>query len=258
MIIGHRHRFIFVKTRKTAGTSVELALSPFLEPGDLAMPLSPQEEKMRQVKAGVQVRRFYGFGRSGLPRELKTHSALSSTYDLLGRQVFDYKVISLCRNPWDKAVSHFFWSMRENGVKDLEFEAQRTAFIEFTRKKGPRRWYDRLSGRMPPKALDGNYRLYLIKGVPRLDFVVRYEFLQEDLVALADYLGLPEVPTLASFQAKTGLRPSKTRRWTEYYDDETRKLVEEHSRGEIELFGYDFEGKSVPFGPLLDCRLRRD
>lgn len=255
MIICHRYRFIFVKTRKTAGTSVELSLSPFLEPGDLAMPLAPDEEKMRLVKPGVRVQRMYGIGRSGMPRELKTHSSLACCFDLLDKRVRDYKVISLCRNPWDKAVSHFFWSMRGTSVKDLAFVDQRNAFIDFTNRKGPRRWYDKLLGRMPPKALDGNYRLYSVKGLPRIDFVLRYEFLSNDLAQLANYLGLPSVPELAKFKAKTGLRPKRTRHWTEYYDTQTRQLVAEHARGEVELFGYDFAGNQLPVGPRLDRKL---
>ena len=37
MIISHRHRFIFVKTRKTAGTSIERFLSAHLGPDDVIM-----------------------------------------------------------------------------------------------------------------------------------------------------------------------------------------------------------------------------
>lgn len=32
MLVSHRHRFIFVKTRKSAGSSVELAFEPFARP----------------------------------------------------------------------------------------------------------------------------------------------------------------------------------------------------------------------------------
>ena len=35
MIVSHRHRYIFVRTRKTAGTSVEIALSKFCGPDDV-------------------------------------------------------------------------------------------------------------------------------------------------------------------------------------------------------------------------------
>ena len=39
MMISHSRKFVFVKTKKTAGTSIECALAPFLEPGDLTSPL---------------------------------------------------------------------------------------------------------------------------------------------------------------------------------------------------------------------------
>ena len=45
MIISHSHKFVFVKTKKTAGTSIECALAPHLEPGDLASPLVEHEPK---------------------------------------------------------------------------------------------------------------------------------------------------------------------------------------------------------------------
>ena len=35
MIISHKHKFIFFKTRKTAGTSLQIALSEFCEDGDV-------------------------------------------------------------------------------------------------------------------------------------------------------------------------------------------------------------------------------
>jgi len=252
MIISHHHRFILVKTRKTAGSSVELALSPLLGAGDLVTPLRREEEAQRVAPAGLRIAEPLLLTRYGYPWRIKTHAPLWLAHDFIGRDAGGYRVVSLCRNPWDKAVSHFFWSCRDRDVKALDFDAQRRLFIDFTHRKGPRKWYDRLTGRMPPKALDGNYRLYLLEGRPRLDFVIRYEHLAADLEELGQWLGTGAAPTLEGVSAKTGLRPKAKRHWSDYYDTATRALVAEHSRGEIELFGYDFTGEATPRGPHLD------
>ncbi len=49
MIISHKHKFIFVKTRKTAGTSVEISLSRYCGAGDVLSPISLSDEPLRGV-----------------------------------------------------------------------------------------------------------------------------------------------------------------------------------------------------------------
>src|SRR4051794_33418847 len=43
VIVSHQHRFIFVKTRKTAGTSVEVALSEVAGDDAIVTPIEPAE-----------------------------------------------------------------------------------------------------------------------------------------------------------------------------------------------------------------------
>ena len=51
MIISHSRRFIFIKSTKTAGTSVEAALSNFCERDDVVTPLGDYRHN-RDARAG--------------------------------------------------------------------------------------------------------------------------------------------------------------------------------------------------------------
>jgi len=59
MIISHKHKFIFIKTRKTAGSSFELMLSTICGPDDVLTPLSPEEETIREQLSGGRARNYH-------------------------------------------------------------------------------------------------------------------------------------------------------------------------------------------------------
>jgi hypothetical protein len=57
VIVSHKHKFIFLKTNKAAGTSTEMALSRFCGPDDIITSFGPVEDKMRK-KMGSTGRRI--------------------------------------------------------------------------------------------------------------------------------------------------------------------------------------------------------
>ena len=95
MIISHKYRFIFIKTIKTAGTSIEAYLSPFCGPDDVLTPVMPVVEGHQPRNFGD----FYNhFSAWGIRRAIDAETWNS------------YFKFCVERNPWDKTVSDFCMS----------------------------------------------------------------------------------------------------------------------------------------------------
>ena len=161
MIVSHRHRFIFIKPRKVAGTTIELKLSPYLEAGDHATPIEPHEEHLRSCKTGVIICKIPQQNKFRLPLKLRDHSTLKKAYFVLEKKVQDYFVITACRNPWDRAVSQFFWSQRKKNITKEKFLVQKYEFNKFTQLYGPKTWVNLFYGRKRQRRLNSSH-LYTI------------------------------------------------------------------------------------------------
>lgn len=59
MIISHKHRFFFVKTRKTVGTSLEIALSKICGQDDVITPISKVDEIARKQYAEITAQNYF-------------------------------------------------------------------------------------------------------------------------------------------------------------------------------------------------------
>jgi hypothetical protein len=237
MIVSHRHRFVFIKTRKVGGTSLEIALSRFLGPDDVATPISPDDEALRRRLGYTGPQNYhtpladYGaaewgrFARRVLRGSFRKARAVRYVNHVPARVVRrhlgealwrDYTTFSIERNSYDLAVS-FYHYMDRDGRRD---------FPSFVRDGGAYR--------------ASNFDLYAIDGIPALDRVLRYEHLERELAELAETLGLGAAlpDTFAQIRAKGGLRDGRSYR--DHYDAETRRLIEIQFAREIALFGYTF------------------
>ena len=250
MIISHSHKFIFIKPRKVAGTTIELKLSPYLEGGDLATPIEPHEEHLRQLKNGVIIAKIRQHNKFGLPLRLRDHSTLKKAYLTLEKKVRNYRVITACRNPWDRAVSQFFWSYRKKNMLKQDFATQKYAFNKFTKLYGPTNWLNLFYGRKRQRQLNSSH-LYTINNKVRANFVVRYEHLETDLFTLKKLLCFPDDTFTKNYATKSTFRPAESRNWQKFYDSDTKDLVENCCAREIRCFNYSFEGNTKLLGPYL-------
>jgi hypothetical protein len=242
MIISHSRRFIFVKTYKTAGSSLEIALSKYCAPDDILTPLDPEEEAQRRALAGLGARN-YGkparryrledvgrlIGRRKPAERFSEHSAAWQIRRLVGPETWErYFKFTVVRNPYDRCLSRFYYSRK----------------VEKERR--PKGWdLDDLDQymRYNPGQINENWAMYTQRDEVLVDFIVRYERLEADLAVVSRRLGLPRNlhEDMRGVSAKRGLRPPAAAP-SARLSEAGRQMVALLCAPEIALFGYTPDG----------------
>lgn len=247
MIVSHSHRFIFVRPRKVASSSLEICLSQLLARGDMLTPQTERDSKAAtRLPEGVTPRFFHGFGRFGLPIVIGGHDPVTKAYRLFGPRIASYRVIAAERNPWDRAISLFYWSNRRNDMRARPLPEQVAAFRAYVRDNA-----QSIRGRWFPPRLPRPHRalsqrgLYSIDSVPVVDVMLRFERLEEDLRGLSQMLDLKQPLDLSGIHAKTGYRNEASRDLDTFYDAPTRQIVAEICAWEIDALNYAYGSAQV-------------
>ena len=227
MIISHLHKYIFIKTRKTAGTSIEIALSKYAGPRDVITPLHEKDEATRRHLGypgpqncriplkNYSLRTAYRSIRGRRPAVFFNHCSASFVKDHVDSDIWStYFKFSVERNPWDKFISWYYWNNSTQSKQSLS---------EFAR--------------TPRARVASNFSLYTIKSELAVDRVFLFEELPSAMIELSRRVGLPEVPILS--RAKGGHRPNK-RSYRELLSEETRNIIDEMHEQEIAMFKYSF------------------
>lgn len=236
MIISHTHKFIFIKSFKTAGTSVEAALSNYCSGNDVVTPLNDyrhnRDENDKFIHQSMNAEEFIQLKLPNLQ-----HVDALTIKNRVPPEVWDsYFKFSIVRNPWDRVVSFFFWAKRRDpalsprkrfynylGVPFDELVQLKKLFSEYVKSAD---WLD-------------NDSFYTIDDQFCVDYVIRYERLVEDFNEVCKRLGLPDI-TLP--RLKTGIRQQRYH-YSDFFDEESKAIVSERHKNDIRLFSYDFEKK---------------
>lgn len=213
MIINHKYKFIFIKTLKTAGTSIEIALSQFCETGDTITPITKEDESKRQ-ELGFRGPRNYNvplrFYRkkdwrrllwTRKPKQFFNHAGASYIRENVKREIWNsYFKFCFERNPFDKAISRYYWSTREP-------RPEISSYLQSVSVK-----------------LLSNWELYTINDEIAVDFVGRYDHLADDLAIVTKKLAFPNEIVLP--KAKGSYRVNR---------DHYGKILNPQARSRIEL-----------------------
>jgi len=222
-----------MKTRKTAGTSIEIALSEHCGPKDIISKIDSDDEKLREELGFVGPQNFRVPLRKLGVRELlrllikqeKTYHYNHCTADLvkhrIGAKNFQYYT-SFCvvRNPWDRAVSMYWFSRNRGDIHAIDESITFTEFISNA-----------------PRELITDQDIYMIKGKIVVDHILRFENLRQELDEMMSKIG---IPSLTLPHAKGGTRKDK-QHYSLMYDDKTQDYIANICAFEIEHFGYEFD-----------------
>jgi hypothetical protein len=217
MLLSHRKRFIYLKTIKTASTSVEIALEHECYP-EGEYPGESHERTQHVSAAGI-----VGVRMPHLDDSLWFNHMPAALVRVQAPKAWAaYTKFCVIRNPFDKVVS-CFWVKLDNSTRvDLAqapFEVVHRAFSH---------WCARTL-EMP---MDRDK--YVIDGSLCMDRVIRYECLEDDLARVCDDLNLQPRP-LGGY--KRGLR-ARPEPFADYYDIPSAAKVAAWFDWELQAFAY--------------------
>jgi len=209
---------------------VEIALSRLCGPDDVITQISEEDEALRSELG------FRGPQNLGIPAQHQSahdrvlaallrkppafynHAPASFVRRNVDPEIWrTYFKFCFERNPYDKAISRYFWSTRDT--------SEPRPIAHFL-------------GQAKRRQLS-NWQVYTIRDEIAVDFVGRFEHLQEDLAAALGQIGLEVEMPLP--RAKTRYRRDK-RHYSQVLDSASRALVERVCARELEAFGYPWEG----------------
>ncbi|GAA6184279.1 sulfotransferase family 2 domain-containing protein [Aliiglaciecola sp. NS0011-25] len=217
MLVSHLKKFIFVKSVKTASTSVEVYFERYCVADTNWQPQHHREQLV--TDAGIIGYRGPNRGES----EYYNHMSAKTIRDKLAPNIWDdYFKFTIVRNPFDKVISAFYHFEKSRNPEKYQNQSENDVSLF-------RNWVK--SG---GKVLDK--QIYLLDNQDSLDFYIRYESLLDGIQHVCERINVPFQPEqLPNFKSQFRNRNLAIE---DFYDQPTRDLIAKHYEFEIEKFGY--------------------
>tara|TARA_Y100001938_G_C8047104_1_gene409549 strand:+ start:318 stop:914 length:597 start_codon:yes stop_codon:yes gene_type:complete len=196
MPISHTHKFVFVHIPKTGGSSIEKFFN-----------IHGVDNKGNNTVFNSDI--MFGNG--------SQHFTYKKILEKSNKNLSTYFSFSFVRNPWSREVSEFFWR------KSWDTELTNYTFKDYIL------FYNNKTSHGLPQ----NTFVLDKDGKQLVDFIGKFENLQEDFDIICEKIGIPKKKLPYS-------NKSKHKHYTEYYDEKTKQIVAEKYAKDIEYFGYKF------------------
>lgn len=196
MLISHKHRFIFIHIPKNAGISMKLAL----------MEAADDWESIAYV-----------------------HATASEVRNKVGRDIWDnYFKFAFVKNPWDRAVSFYFWSRGKKRKDTLKVysELNRMNYDEWAQ------WLSEQElNKLPAHVWLQKSFVTDMKDNLLVDYVGRFENLDRDWNFVCRKIGIKKKPL-------TNHHTSMHEHYMEYYGHEgqAKMLIQKTYKEDIDFF----------------------
>ncbi len=235
MIVSYSRNFIFIKTKKTAGTTVEGVLAAGCAPGDIVTYTASEGSSLDFDRVATPNFGFESDARTSesrrgsrrLAKELKTRARKEGRFfnHMTAEQAHaqidpDFwksaHKLTVERHPYEKAISQAFYRL----AKHKNEGADVSDFIDNVVRKGDYPGFPRWS----------------IDGEVAMDEFIRQETLYADLVRVGERLGISvpaELPQMKS-KSRVDRRPAR-----EILTGEQKQIVYERCQREFEILGYE-------------------
>ena len=209
MLISDTHQFIFVHIRKAAGSSIRDTLEPISiqKPTDI---ISKITSRILHIEKD-----YHHFA-------FRQHSDINIVKRIMPENLFEsYFKFAFVRNPWKRLVSEYEFIKRrpDHGRYKKLMKMTYNDYIKYQAK--------RFNAHQVNMLVDKNGKL-------QMDFIGKFENLQEDWNFVCDKLGI-ENKELS--HRKKAVKVD----YDNYYNEENKQLVATLWKKDIETFGYSFK-----------------
>jgi len=253
VIISYKKKFIFLHCRKTAGTYISFLLYDFLENSDLILGSLEDINKVKKLKIsnhkelfklnnfshlinsiikttinggdiGFFMNNFYKQKYRDISKN-PPHMSIEQIHENFP-ETRNFFTFCFVRNPYDYAVSDYLWRIGQyKDYKEMQFKD----YLKLKLKNSKHRIIPE------PKT---NWEIYTKKNKVSVDFVGKFENLNDDLEIIFSKIGLSNY----KLKEKNLLfkKNFSRKNYREYYSKEEKDLVEKLHYNEIKEFEYEF------------------